>query len=569
MKRPAHVERPIRPGRVVLESLRLDYDPEEAVRERAEVALALGVGGFIVFGGERRQVADLIADLRARVDRPLWFAADLERGAGQQFSGLPTLPPPAGLAAHPDREEAARLAGGITARGARGLGIDLVFAPVVDLDIEPDNPIVGTRSFGHDPVTVARLAGAWIEACQQEGVVACAKHFPGHGRTTADSHLEIPVVHTPRNELEADLLPFRRLAPRVGAMLTAHVAYPSLGVDGPATLSRALLSGLLREQMGFTGLVVTDALNMAGFTQAGAAEVAEVDGTAAADDPDEGEPAGADEPAGAAEPAEADETANHDDPTETEPAGPGANDPAAGAVAALLAGCDLLLYPDDVAATIDALERAASRDPAVAARIEEAVRRSDDVRRRFVGRKPKTAGRFGAGGPREGAPDPDAIEAAALSLRAIQCHGTLPEWLRPGRPIRVIAIWDDREVHGRTPFGQRFVEELREQGWQVALADPEDQPERIPSIVLIGSTPQAWKGTAGLTAAGARRVEHAMANPSGALPVVLGHRRLLERLGGTGVCAWGTEPALELFAARKLVAEAERGDPPSGRAGAR
>jgi beta-glucosidase len=521
--------RTARAGHVVLESLRLDLDPEEAVRERAETAIALGVGGFIVFGGERQQVADLVAHLRARAARPLWIGADLERGAGQQFAGLPTLPPPAGLAAHPEPEEAARLAGAITARGARSVGVDLVFAPVLDLDIEPDNPIVGTRSFGLDPVTVARLAGAWIEGCQQEGVVACAKHFPGHGRTTSDSHAEIPVVTTERGEFEADLLPFRRLAGRVGAMLTAHVAYPSLGVDGPATLSRALLVDLLRDNLEFTGLTVTDAMNMSGFLDAGLAD------------------------------------------EESDTADEGAAAPLDPAVAALLAGCDLLLYPEDLAATIDALERAAVRDARVAVRIEEATSRAADVRARFGGGKlgklataTRAAARAGGRSDRAthaGAAERDVLEAAAISMLTIQRRGPLPEWLRAGRPIRVIAIWDDREMSGRPVFGTRFVEELRGAGWQAALAAQEDPPERIPSIVLIASTPQAWKGTAGLTPAAAARVERALANPSGALPVVFGHRRLLEKLGGTGICAWSTEPALELFAARKLVADAEAGEP--------
>lgn len=504
-------------GRVVLESLRLDFDPEEAVRERAERALGLGVGGFIIFGGEREQVAELVADMRERADRPLWMAADLERGAGQQFSGLPTLPPPAGLAAHPRPEEAARIAGAMTARGARSLGIDLVFAPVLDLDIEPDNPIVGTRSFGRDPVAVARLAGAWIEGCQEEGVVACGKHFPGHGRTTADSHEEIPVVDAPERELQADLLPYRRLVGGLGAILTAHVAYPALGVDGPATLSRALLTDLLRDDLGFEGVVATDAMNMSGFLDAGGGESS-------------GEPDGEREP--------------------TDPA-----------VAALLAGCDLLLYPEDAARTIEALERAAVRDPAVAARIEEAVERSDRVRRRYLGSRRSGLERLKRRVAHQtealAFPDleADRLAAAALGLLTIERHGELPEWLHARRPIRVIAVWDDREMKGRAPFGARFVEELIEAGWQAALADPDERPERIPSIVLVASTPQAWKGTAGLTEIGATRVGRALANPSGAYPVVFGHRRLLESFGESGMCAWGAEPALELLAARKLVAD--------------
>ncbi|MFW6039664.1 MAG: glycoside hydrolase family 3 N-terminal domain-containing protein [Gemmatimonadota bacterium] len=524
-------------ARLVLESLRLDLDPEEAVRERAETALALGVGGFIVFGGERRQVARLVRDLRDRAGRDLWIGADLERGPGQQFAGLPTLPPPAGLAAHPDPEEAARQAGEITARGARSVGVDLVFAPVLDLDIEPENPIVGTRSFGADPVAVARLAGTWIEGCQEQGVIACGKHFPGHGRTTADSHEEIPSVDVPARELDADLLPFRRLAGPLGAILTAHVAYPTLEVEAPATLSRKLLTGLLREKLGFDGLIVTDAMNMSGFIDAG-----------------------------------------------------GVGHPPA--VRALLAGCDLLLYPEDLAATVDDLERAAREDERVAERIEEALERGRRTRRRFTGlteralrRGRKLARELGREIKRElrelglgedaadtglwldpdereqdgrdgGLPDPDVLQSAAIGLLSVQRVGGLPEWMRAGRPIRVIGVWDDREDRRRPRFGGRFVDELLGAGWQAALAESEDQPERIPSIVLVASTPQAWKGAAGLTPNGAARVRHALSNPSGAYPVVFGHRRLLDELADAGICAWSTEPILELLAARRLVSDA-------------
>jgi beta-glucosidase len=529
-----------RAARVLLESLRLDFDSEEVVRARAGAALALGVGGFIVFGGRRDQVARLVEDLRGEADHPLWIASDLERGAGQQFAGLPTLPPPAGLAAHPAPEDAARLAGAITARSARAVGVDMVFAPVLDLDVMADNPIIGTRAFGSDPVTVARLGGAWIEGCQAEGVVACGKHFPGHGRTSTDSHAEIPVVGAARAELEADLLPFRRVAPHVGAILTAHVAYPSLGAPLPATITPSLLTGLLREEMGFEGLIVTDAMNMSGFLDA---EVA--DGGDGADEGAVGNGA-----AGSA----------------------ASRDPV---VLALTAGCDLLLYPADLAAAVASLERAAETDPAVAARLAEALDRSVAVRARLVGKR----GSATASGT-AATPDEDARAAALLSMLSITVRGERPDWLHRDRPIRVEAVWDDREAPARPPFGEGFVDELRSAGWSVVdateaagaadaggaagagdapdateAADAADAKARAeaPSIVLVASTPQAWKGTAGLTPPAAAAIEGALANPRGAYPVVFGHARLLGELGGAGLCAWGTEPIMERFAARKIA----------------
>lgn len=232
-------------------------------------ALKLGVGGFIFFGGPADTVTELTQDLRKRSRGPLLIGADLERGAGQQFAGCTGLPPLAALGSL-ESETVMRNAGALTASEARGLGLNWVYAPDLDLDIEPENPIVGTRSIGRDPNVVARLGTAWIEGCQSHRVLACGKHFPGHGRTTRDSHAELPVVATAAAELEAtDLVPFSA-ATRAGvaSVMTAHVAFPALDpASGPATLSSPILRGVLRERLGFTGLVVTDALIMAGVQQ--------------------------------------------------------------------------------------------------------------------------------------------------------------------------------------------------------------------------------------------------------------------------------------------------------------
>ena len=166
-----------------------------------EQALELGVGGFCFFGGRADAARGLITELQAASRVPLLIAADLERGAGQQFAGATGLPPFAALGALDDEavmERAARL----TAREARAIGVNWDFAPVVDIDIEPNNPIVGTRSIGSDPARVGQLAAAWITGCQNEGVVACAKHFPGHGRTVTDSHATLPEVTRLRKKIQ-------------------------------------------------------------------------------------------------------------------------------------------------------------------------------------------------------------------------------------------------------------------------------------------------------------------------------------------------------------------------------
>jgi beta-glucosidase-like glycosyl hydrolase len=228
-------------------------------------ALEIGVGGFIIFGGNAESVRRLTADLLRRAGRPLLLASDLERGAGQQIAGLTEFPPPMALASL-HQPAVVRWAASVTAQEARAVGINWVFAPVADLDILPENPIVQTRSFGGDPNEVATYVRQWIEGCQSSGALACAKHYPGHGRTSADSHITLPVVEAPAAALRStDLLPFRvAVESGVASIMTAHVAYPALDSSGlPATLSRAVLNEL-RTGARFDGLVVTDALIMDG-----------------------------------------------------------------------------------------------------------------------------------------------------------------------------------------------------------------------------------------------------------------------------------------------------------------
>src|SRR4051812_36730224 len=246
----------------------------ETERAAIDAALKLGVGGFILFGGPSEQVATLTEELHSKSRIPLLIGADLERGAGQQFAGQTALPPLAAIASLED-VQAIRRAASVSALEAKAIGINWIFAPDCDLDVEPNNPIVGTRSFGDDPEQVAEYAAAWIDACQAEGVLACAKHFPGHGRTTADSHKELPHVAESAETLrETDLVPFRKaIDVGVASIMTAHVAFPALDSSGsPATLSRPILTHLLRSELGFSGLVVSDALIMEGVLSGGETE---------------------------------------------------------------------------------------------------------------------------------------------------------------------------------------------------------------------------------------------------------------------------------------------------------
>ncbi|MBA3894349.1 MAG: hypothetical protein H0X69_11760, partial [Gemmatimonadales bacterium] len=238
---------PLIPGRLIMPALRAAGGGTFAHEAGAIAdALDLGVGGFIIFGGNVESVRRLTADLLRRAERPLLLASDLERGAGQQVEGLTEFPPPLALAAMGD-PGVARWAGAVTAQEARAVGINWVFAPVADLDALPENPIVQTRAFGHDPQRVATLVRNWIEGCQGAGALACAKHYPGHGRTTADSHITLPAVDASRETLRgSDLVPFTVAADcGVAAMMTAHVAYPGLDPSGvPATLSSGIMNEL-------------------------------------------------------------------------------------------------------------------------------------------------------------------------------------------------------------------------------------------------------------------------------------------------------------------------------------
>ena len=331
---------------------RLDWDAAATLPALAE----LGVGGYILFGGPADAVLDLTTVLRSSSPHPILIGADLERGAGQQFTGATRLPPAAALAALDD-PGATRRAGEVTGREAAALGVDWVYAPVADLDVEPANPIIGTRAFGSDPGAVGRQVAAWIEGCGSTAMT-CAKHFPGHGRTTADSHTTLPSVGAAATALEADLAPFRAaIGAGVDAVMTAHVAYPALDPSGtPATLSRPILEGLLRDRMGFDGIVVSDALVMKGVAGAGDTE-ADV------------------------------------------------------AVRAVAAGCDALLYPTEPAAVAEALEAArGGRLPD--GRLAEATARIGAAAASRAGRRSRAAGNVGR----------TADEAGSLELAVRTVH---------------------------------------------------------------------------------------------------------------------------------------------------
>jgi beta-glucosidase len=349
-------------------------------RRLIEQTLKLGVGGYILFGGTVQGARELTRQLRRAAPHPLLIGSDFERGAGQQITDLTDLPPPAALGFIGKPQITGRC-GAITAREALAVGINWVFAPVADLDAEPENPIVQTRSFGDSPGTVADHVTHWIEAAQQEGAAATAKHYPGHGRTLTDSHATLPRVDAGFTTLEAtDLAPFRAaVAAGARSVMTAHVAYPGWDPSGlPATLSQPVLD-YLRTSLAFRGLIVSDALIMEGALRGGT----------------------------------------------------GAN----ASVQAIAAGVDALLYPNDPLAVVRALDRA--RDNTLRRdRIEEA---RDRIASLAADAALAVAGASRGAGP-AATPDDQAFAAAIADLSTHVLRG---EHLNLHGPLQVTVLDDD------------------------------------------------------------------------------------------------------------------------------
>lgn len=242
------------------------FDGTTGVPHTLKRLIDRGLGGVILFTRNVRdadQVRRLTDELRAL--RPdLLVAIDNEGGGIGHLvaAGAPEVPGSYALGVVDDPDLTARCADALAGHLA-SLGITVSYAPVADLQHHPDNPIVRTRSFGADPDLAARHLRAWITATEARGVASCAKHFPGHGGTVTDSHHEMAVDRRSYDELRADVEPFRAaVAAGVPMLMSAHVVYPALDPERPATLSRRILGDLLRHDLGFDGVLVSDALEM-------------------------------------------------------------------------------------------------------------------------------------------------------------------------------------------------------------------------------------------------------------------------------------------------------------------
>lgn len=253
----------------------------------------LGVGGVILLGGSAGEIACRCQQLQEWSAIPLFLAADIEEGVGQRFSGATWFPPPLALAGMVQAgatiaqvQQSAQAMGAWTAQEALAIGLNWVLAPVVDVNNNPQNPVINVRAFGETPELVSQLSTAFIQGAQPYPVLTTAKHFPGHGDTATDSHLDLPVIpHDCDRIYNTEYPPFQAaIAAHVDGVMSAHLLIPALDPDYPATLSPKILTGELRQKLGFDGLIVTDALVMGAIAnQYGANEAAVLAVAAGAD----------------------------------------------------------------------------------------------------------------------------------------------------------------------------------------------------------------------------------------------------------------------------------------------
>ena len=224
---------------------------------------SLEVGGIIVSVGSPYDIAAKLNALQRRSKLPLLVSADLEWGAGMRVVGATAFPMIMAAGATGNQRDAYTI-GRIAAREGRAVGIHVNFAPDADVNNNPLNPIINIRSFGEDPRAVASLVRAYVRGLQDNGMLATLKHFPGHGDTDADSHIGLPTIRVDYPRLDSvELVPFRAgIDAGAQVVMSAHIAFPAFTGDAPATLSPAMLTGVLRDSLKFKGLVVTDALQM-------------------------------------------------------------------------------------------------------------------------------------------------------------------------------------------------------------------------------------------------------------------------------------------------------------------
>jgi beta-glucosidase len=409
----------------------------------------LNLGGVILLGGSAPELYLRSQQLQSWAKTPLLIAADIEEGVGQRFAGATWFPPPMALGAiaaqNPTlaREYAKRL-GAITAREALAVGINWLLAPVVDVNNNPANPVINIRAFGEQPESVSNLSEAFIGAARQYPILTTAKHFPGHGDTVTDSHLDLPVLaHSDSRLIEIELPPFQRaIAAGVDSVMTAHLLIPAWDSDRPATLSQRILTGKLRRELGFEGLIVTDALIMGGVTKYAS--------------------------------------------------------PAAIAVMAVEAGADILLMPDDPVVAIEAIERAVQSGRLSRERIHQSLERIWQAKRKVIQTSPLSLSFL------DRLAQPQAMETTESILRdSLRTGGNLPLQPSKDRELRNLIVVDDLLNCNFLDRHTSAVTIPQELGYQLQLVDQNTlaytASDSRPTLLQVFIRGNPFRGTAGLT----------------------------------------------------------------------
>ncbi len=483
---------------------------------------SLGVGGLIVSVGSPLDIAAKLNHLQARSRLPLLVASDLEAGTAIRLVGGVAFPTNMGVAAG-GRESDAYAMGRVTAREARAVGIHLAFAPVADVNNNPANPIINVRSFGEDPRAVARFVGAAVRGMEEHGLLATAKHFPGHGDTETDSHLSLAAVTADWRRLDSlELVPFRAaVGAGASAIMSAHLAFPALanGTQRPGTVMPEVLTGLLRDSLGFQGLVVTDALDMGALVSAyGAGEAA---------------------------------------------------------VLALIAGADLLLQPAGASNAVSAIVRAVERGRITEERLNRSVRRVLALKQRLglferrTVRLDSVSANVGSAAHWQTARDVAARSVVLLK----DSVGTLDSLRRSSRRVGLVTYAEEQNLTA----GVTLAAELRAAGhtvttfrlWPASGAASYDSVRALAGsgsvpVFAIAVRPTPWLGTVGMPDALAALVrETARARPIVLLS--LGSPYLVTQASEAAayLIAWSASPAAEWAAARALSGAAIGGRLPT------
>ncbi len=475
------------------------------------------VGSLAIFLGAAYETAILNNTLQALAGVPLLIGSDLERGAGNQITGATLFPTIMGLGAA-DSEAMAYAMGRATAFEGRDVGIHMTYAPVVDVNINPDNPIINTRAVGEDPRQVARIAAAFIRGCQDNGMLATAKHFPGHGDTDLDSHILLPVIMADRTRLDrVELLPFRKaIEAGVGAVMVAHLVVPALDPTPglPATLSFAIQTGFLRQTLGFQGLIVTDAMDMGGVTNAYA--------------------------------------------------------PAEAALKAIQAGADIVLLPPEPEIVLDALKKAAREGVLPAERIDASVRRILEAKARLGLHRNKfvdVASLPRKLGVRETlAQARQTFEAAATLVK--NDDGLLPLSLTGKKTVVLSLSSDPGDYYAGRVFGAEMAK--RDARTETLYADGDTGQEALDGmrekavsadviVCALFSSLSARKGTVGIEPRHSALLRTLAESGKPVVALSFGSPYFLRDFAGVAayLCFYRNQPQMQAVAARALYGEIE------------